>query len=301
MSTNTLAAKVGVHYTKINKALAFIDSRGGLTKVDPPEPKADLPEQKIMVNYSFKPKGDCLKLIPIGDIHIGAAKGLVDYPSLLGTVKYVLSHDDTKVIFMGDYVDGTIHGLGSPSGHPSPWEASMTPTEQYALFYDKVLHPLAAADKLLGLLPGDHDDWLRKDRGFDADATLLKYLPALKKVPYLRDGFWLTLKVGKQFYTIYGRHGEGGCRTDSGRRAVVQRQFERIDADVKLTGHHHMLDTWRTPSMSAGQIRKSYVVMCGTFLRYQGGYAESWGLYPNATGVAKIKFFKNEWDIHISI
>lgn len=303
ISVNALAAKTGVHYTVVERILESLKSKGLLPEPQMASPEVNLPKPLTFVNYEFNPKGSCIRIIPINDIHIGAPEGQVDWEKLLGTVDYICNTEDTYAVGLGDYIDGMPHGFTTDRGHPSPWESEHNPTEQAWLFFDKILYPIASKGKMLGFLMGDHDGWLWQDRGTNIDQLLAKFLEINTnyRVPYLANGFWMSLKVGQYLYNMYGIHGSGNAKTDSGRRGVVSRQFERINADVKLTGHHHLIDTWKTPYMDNGIVRKSYIVMCGTMHKYEQSYAQDWGLHPNVTGAAKIKFYKNERDMHVSI
>lgn len=303
VSQNALAAKAGVHYTVVKRIVEELDSKGLLPEPEAASPKVELPKPVSIVNYEFKPHRKYISVVPINDLHIGAGEGMVDWEKLRGTVKYIVDTDDTYAVGLGDYFDFGPHGFTTDKGYPSPWEAEHNPTEQIALWFDEVFYPLAKNGKLLGYLMGDHDGYLWKDRGTNIDQLLAKFLEMTTdyKVPYLTDGFWMNLKVNSYLYTIYGIHGSGGCKTDSGRRAVVSRQFERINADVKLTGHHHMIDAWKTPYMDNGVIRKSYIVMCGTMMNFENSYAQAWGLQPGITGAVKVKLYRDQRDIHVSI
>jgi hypothetical protein len=305
LSVNSLAAKAQCHYTVARRVVEELKAKGLLPKPEEAAPTVQLPEPISLVTYNFKPKSGFIRLVPVTDTHIGAPKDGVDWPKLKGMISYIVNTPDTYAVGLGDYTDGMIHGFTTDRGHPSPWECSHNPTKQIALLFDEVFLPLAKAGKFLGYLMGDHDGWLLADRGLDMDSLLSKFLnlTSTSKVPYLTDGFWMNLKVDDYLYTVYARHGMGSGTTDSGRRSTVSRQFERVNADVKLTGHHHIIDAWKTPYMDNGVIRKSYIVMCGTMLRYQGTYAENWGLHPGVTGFAKIKFYgkEHERDCHVTI
>lgn len=311
-SQNALAAKIGVHYTVVAKAVEKLKELGELPEIPMPEPKVELPIPQSILNINIKTDEDCIRIIPLGDIHIGAQEGVVDWEKLKGTIDYILSKKNTYVIGMGDYIDGSIHGLSAVTAHPSPFEAMYNLTEQVAVFWDEVLTPLAKADRILGIAPGHHDQWMNRDRGQDIDALLCKFISKETGhvVPYLSDGFFMNIKLsrawphngnGKQLYSIYGKHGFGGTKTAGGRRSVVERQFANIMADVKLSGHHHQIDTWKSDMMIDGVMKKGYIGMTGTFMKFRGTYAESWGLAPNVTGVIKVKLFAEKHDVHISI
>lgn len=303
MSSAALSARAGVHYSVVDRMKEELRKRGELPKLPGPEEYPDLPIPQNIVNLKFTPIGDCIKVIPFADAHIGGEKGTVDWDLIRGVVKYVVDHQDTYTILMGDLTDGAIHGLGSIRGHPSPFKALYNMGGQWSVLLKKVIEPLARNGKILGLIPGDHDTWIDEDRGMDLNAFMVQSISDLTgwKVPYLTDGAWLNLTVGEQYYTVYARHGDSSAKTDGGRRQVVDRQFGRINADMKLSAHQHMIDAWKTPSYNQAVIKKGYTVMCGTFFKYEKSYAEKWGLNPGITGVAKLKFFKDRWDMHVSI
>jgi len=47
--------------------------------------------------------------------------------------------------------------------------------------------------------------------------------------------------------------------------------------------------------------KKRLYVLTGHFLEYHGTYQEQFCKIPGKLGVAKIKLFKDRWDIHVSI
>ena len=79
-------------------------------------------------------------------------------------------------------------------------------------------------------------------------------------------------------------------------------------ADVYLYAHTHELMSLTLEKRELRKVgrnsfvsrKKVYYVLTGGFLEYEYSYAERKNMYPVKTGVAKIKFYGQEWNIHIS-
>jgi len=48
------------------------------------------------------------------------------------------------------------------------------------------------------------------------------------------------------------------------------------------------------------QREKKYFCLTGSFLGYENSYAQRKNMYPTQTGVLKLKFFGDRWDVHVS-
>lgn len=247
------------------------------------------------LNTTLKPSGTegggRIRIVPLNDIQVGSPG--TDYDLLRGTIKYILKNPGTYALGLGDYINGTVH---FSRGHPSPYSDTHNLTEQYSTVRD-LFRPLAGASKIIGLIAGNHDSWLKDEKGLDIVGILSDEL----SVPYLQDGCLITCRVGKNTYQIYARHGAGSSMVLSTKVAAMVRQTQGIVADLYVMGHHHEVMAVKQAHFINGQYRKSYLVMSGSFEKWEGSYAQAWGAHPSVTGVPKIKLYAGEWDIHIGV
>jgi hypothetical protein len=79
------------------------------------------------------------------------------------------------------------------------------------------------------------------------------------------------------------------------------------NADVVAYGHTHELST-ATRIINDINIkdkvvieRKQYIVMTGSYTKWEGGYAQMKSLQPTKLGSPKAKFLSTEHDVHFSL
>ena len=234
-----------------------------------------------------------LKLIPLGDVHLGAPTCDVD--KFLGTVDYI-KRSRSRVILMGDLMEAASkHSVGAG------WvEQVQSPQRQLDALYN-VLKPISS--QILVLLDGNHEFRIRKQSGLAVSKILAKMLG----VKYGGYSCFVYLRVKKFNYVIYAQHGSSNAWYPHTKLTAAMRTARHTDADVYLYGHTHELLPLSVPRQTLNKrsksikARKQYFVLTGGFLEYHGSYAERKNMYPVKTGVAKIKFYGNRWDIHCSV
>lgn len=250
---------------------------------------------KDVLSYTFKT--DEIRLVPVGDIHFGVPPQHLDLRILKGTLEYILKREDTYMIGMGDYCDcALLNTLGEP------YEAMFNPREQVDAITD-LFQPLADKEKILGILTGNHERRVFRQTSFDPAEIIAKNLG----VPYCDYSQFFKFKVRKHVYNIYATHGESRATTPGGKLNALLRLGNIAQADVYLMGHvHELFSIPRAKLMIDNRhnkltYKKSYFVLTGHFLNYKGTYAERKGYQIGKKGVAKIKFFGDRWDIHVSV
>ena len=235
---------------------------------------------------------DRINLVPIGDIHLGAAE--CDWDKVEREVEYILTHQDHYTIGMGDYCN--FANRNSNRKGPSVYADALSPMQQYEKLYN-LLKPLADQKKLLGLLKGNHEEWIYEDSGIDIVALLCQALD----VPYLGSACDLVIGVNEIEYTAYALHGSSHAKTSASKMGSLYNATRDILADIYLQGHVHQVAASKASKWIGGKETKSYYILTGSFLKWQFGYAQKWGLSPNPTGVAKISLFANKKDVHVTI
>ena len=243
-----------------------------------------------LVNYSFDV--DELKLVPLGDVHYGSPT--CNWDKFVKTVQYI-KDSGSYTILMGDLMEAaSSHSVGSG------WvEQTTTPQDQLDDLYE-ILEPIK--DRILVLLDGNHEDRIWKHSGIQVSRILAQRLG----VPYGGYSCFVKLKVGKSNYIIHAQHGSSGARFAHTKLTAVMRVATYADADVYLYGHTHGLTAqstlYRNVSLRNKMVytRKRYFCLTGSFLEYDGSYAQRKDMQPVKTGVVKLKFFGKRWDIHES-
>ena len=244
------------------------------------------------IKYVYK--GNEMKLIPDGDLHLGAPT--CNLQKFLNTVGYI-KKSKSRTILMGDLME-----CASKSSVGSGWvEQTNTPQKQLDVLYD-ILKPIK--DQIIVLLDGNHEYRIWKTSGIKVSEVLAQRLG----VPYGGYSCLIGLKVNDQQYVIHAQHGSSNARIPENKIKDAVKTAEHTSADLYLYGHTHGLSsTVRSKKELHFQgkklklvEKKAYFVLTGGFLEYPHSYAERGNMHPAKTGVAKIKFFGDRWDIHVS-
>ena len=234
------------------------------------------------------------EVVFFGDVHYGhptcdieRAQRMIDY----------CAEKHIYVLGMGDYIEA---GLRESIGD-SVYMQNLNPQEQMEFMVD-MFTPLAEKGLLLGLLIGNHEGRILKRTSVDPGKWMAKVL----RVPYLGYGCWNLFYVGKQSYTAYTIHGSTGSRYVYTKLKALIDISHNFDADVLAMGHVHEL---ADDAVLVQQIdkkrkvvteRKKFVILTGSYLKYDGSYAQEKGYPMGKLGSPKVKFFAKKHDIHIS-
>ena len=216
-----------------------------------------------------------------------------------GNLEYLTETDDNAIILMGDLLE-----MASRRNASDIFEQTISPQRQIDDMID-ILDPLK--DDILCMVEGTHERRPYKDYGITATYIMAKQLG----VKYVYPGANIFISIGDygktQNYTIYATHGKTSAWTSSGKMRACERLSQAREANIYLHAHVHDLDVytgikykpdWKNRKMKC---HKQYFVLTGHFLEYDGSYAEAFTYPPGKPGVAKIKLFKDRWDIHVSV
>jgi hypothetical protein len=210
---------------------------------------------------------------------------------------------------MGDVFD--VSTLASAS---NPHYSAMNLNEAIRFAYD-LFSPIK--DRILGGVSGNHEQRLEKYAGFNPLQTFCETLG----IPYAGYSAVLRFKTGKYKrktglvspnveYLMFLHHSTGGGSTLGGKlnRAVkLEEVFE--GADAYLIGHSHakILGEKSVAYLSKSGNGKATIkykriayIDCGSFLEYDGSYAEEKMLAPSTTGAVRIRMNGVKKDLHIS-
>lgn len=238
------------------------------------------------------PKGkDSVDVMFIGDIHLGSPQ--CDKPRFLRIVDYCLKNN-VYVMLMGDLIEvGTKDSVGA-----GVYEQEFCGQSQYEQMVD-LLMPLADRKLILGLHNGNHEERVYKTSGINVAKMFARELG----IRYLGDACWSKFKVGHQIYTIYSLHGRTGSRFDGTALLALERISTSFFCDLIAMGHAHKLiySTVIIQRIENNMVKehKKTLLITGSFLKYDGGYAQVVGLPISKLGSPKATFFSSKKDIHI--
>ena len=243
----------------------------------------------------IKPNKDYAEVVFCGDWHLGARE--FDRPRLVRMLNYCL---DKKiyVFLMGDLIES---GLRTSVG-ASVYRQTFNPQKQMEEVID-LLTPLANKKLLLGALEGNHELRIEKEAGL----SVTKIICRLLGIPYLRTACWNLWYVGDKSYKIYTLHGSSGSRFVYTKLKALVDISHSFDADLLAMAHvHELAETSqivqyvdRTRKMVLE--RKKYLILTGSYLKYEESYVQERGYPISKLGSPKVKFWgKGKKDMHIS-
>jgi hypothetical protein len=163
------------------------------------------------------------------------------------------------------------------------------------------LAPLAKKELIVGLLTGNHEARVYDATGINVSKAIANELG----VSYLGDACWNVFRVGSQRYTCYSLHGRTNARFDGTALLALERISTSFDADIVAHAHTHKLANssvliQRTVNRCVKEFKK-HLILTGSFLKYDGGYAQVVGLPISKLGSPKVKLFANRHDVSVSI
>lgn len=238
-------------------------------------------------------KAHPMRVIPIGDIHIGAAN--VNKAKLNEIIEWIKRTENTYVIGMGDYCD-CIDIKDKRFDIKAVDKRFYKDLDDIAgAQMDYIINLFAPIqDKILVMIPGNHEDKLRTRYSVD----IMKYLKDGLAVDVGDYMTYLRLSFNrKQFHTspitLWLQHGWFAGRKMGGKVNQLSDVASSYDADVHIAGHSH--DLFATTSekvmLPPGRMipikQKKIFINSGTFLETVSLEGTSYG-EQKAYSVAKI-------------
>lgn len=243
------------------------------------------------------PYFDSIEILPLSDLHIGDS--LCDYRLVLERIDYIKSTPNCFCILDGDLMDTAI-----ASSIGDTYAANLQPMEQLKRCVE-IFEPIK--DKILAVLPGNHENRVYKSDGLDITEIMCtqlgiseRYSPttALVFVRFGKNG-----KGRKQVYTIYVTHGSGGGRKEGGKVNRAADLAAIVDADIYVMGHVHQPTTFKEAfyrvnyGNSSMACEDKLFAICGASLRY-GGYGDKAGFKPASLATPHIYLNGHKREIH---
>lgn len=243
-------------------------------------------------NLELKRGKDYAEVVFIGDVHLGSPQ--CDKPRFLNMIDYV-KKNSIYVFLMGDLIEtATRQSIGA-----GVYEQESIAESQYEQMCN-ILRPLSDKKLLLGTHRGNHESRIYDMTGYDISKALAREL----KIPYLGDACWSRLKVGKESYSVYSMHGRTGARFDGTALLAIERIAVSFAADLVAHGHSHKAINSNILYQKTvnGVVKefKKFLLITGSYLKYDGGYGQTLGLPISKLGSPKVKFFTDRHDLSIS-
>ena len=176
-----------------------------------------------------------VKVYAVGDLHAGAIQS-----DLKGWERFnqmILDDPMAYVIFVGDLMNNATRSSVS-----NPYEDIMRPRDQ-KIYLKEHLADLAKAEKILAILPGNHENRSLKDAD---DSPMYDVAAKLDLEDIYRDNLVLIkLVLGKNMhspnvYMLLATHGDGGGALTGGTVNKYERFAANWDGiDIFYFGHSH--------------------------------------------------------------
>ena len=234
------------------------------------------------------------EILFFGDLHHGhpqsqtkKAKDMLDY---------ALEHK-IYIFCMGDMIEA---GLSTSIGD-SVYMQKLNPQQQMEEVID-LLEPLAKANLVIGYLSGNHCARIANATGIDISKIICRQLG----VTYLGGAGWTVVSVGNIRYSIYTSHGSGGSRFKHTKLKKVMDQAAWIDSDIIAMGHVHsvasevIIKQAYNRTKNRIEEKKQYVCLTGSYIAWNGTYAEVQGYPPTKLGSPKAKLMADKKGVHFS-
>lgn len=228
------------------------------------------------------PYADVIEIIPMADLHIGDSQ--CDYKLILERIEYIKNTKNAYCILDGDLMDTAI-----ASSIGDTYSANIQPMEQLKHCVT-IFEPIK--DKILAVLPGNHENRVYKSDGIDITEIMCAQLGIADK--YSPTTALIFIRFGntgghnhnrRQIYTVYATHGSGGGRKEGGKVNRLADLAVIVDADIYIHAHTHLPLIFKESyyRVSAANSSVSLVdklfINCGASLNY-GGYGDKAGFKP---------------------
>lgn len=239
-----------------------------------------------MPDYYFDNDDECLDIIPFYDIHYGHYGHKNE--KFLKYIRYIKETENVFTFLGGDIMENALD-----DGRGMTYDESKPPKTQLREIYE-LLAPIA--HKILFCIPGNHEWRTFKRAGIDPMAVLAKWLD----VPYFDGPVYCSITGAGYKWKIYAFHGNSSANTKGGKMNSAGRPRRFTDfINFYVSGHCHdpVINSetciCEDPINARLAYRTQWVVICPSFLRFEGTYAYRAGYEPPGKGGVKLRLYKN--------
>lgn len=230
------------------------------------------------------PFAEEIEIHPMSDLHIGDSQ--CDYKLILERIEYIKNTPNAYCILDGDLMDTAI-----ASSIGDTYAATHQPMEQLKHCV-KIFEPIK--NKILAVLPGNHENRVYKSDGLDTTELMCAQLGIIER--YSPTTALLFIRFGdsgshnhnrKIRYTAYVTHGSGGGRREGGKVNRLADLASIVDADIYIHGHTHLPLVFKESFYRVCEGNSSVALVDKLFvntaacLNY-GGYGDRQGYKPSS-------------------
>lgn len=216
----------------------------------------------------------------MADLHIGDSCS--DFKLIMERIEHIKNTPNAYCILDGDLMDTAIaSSIGDTYG------ANLQPMEQLKQCV-KIFEPIK--DKILAVLPGNHENRIYKSDGLDITELMCAQLGISER--YSPTTALLFIRFGRtqqrnrpQLYTLYVTHGSGGGRREGGKVNRLADLAAIVDCDCYIHSHTHLPVIFKesffrvSGSNSSVALVDKLFVNTAAALNY-GGYGDKQGYKP---------------------
>ena len=228
------------------------------------------------------PFAEVIEVHPMADLHLGDSNS--DFKLIMERIEHIKSTPNAYCILDGDLMDTAIaSSIGDTYG------ANIQPMEQLKLCV-KIFEPIK--DKILAVLPGNHENRIYKSDGLDITELMCSQLGIIKK--YSPTTALLFIRFGRQsgemhhrpvLYTAYVTHGSGGGRREGGKVNRLADLASIVDADIYIHAHTHLPLVFKESFFRVSSGNSSVALVDKLFVNTAasldyGGYGDKAGFKP---------------------
>ena len=228
------------------------------------------------------PYADTIEIHPMADLHLGDT--MSDYKGIMERIEYIKNTPNAYCILDGDLMDTAIAtSVGDTYG------ANIQPMEQLKLCV-KIFEPIK--DKILAVLPGNHENRVYRSDGIDITQIMCSQLGLQGR--YSSTAALLFVRFGEQngkrhnrpmLYTLYVTHGAGGGRKEGGKVNRLADLVNIVDADIYIHAHTHLPVIFKESYFRVSMGNSSVALVDKLFVNTAavldyGGYGDAAGFKP---------------------
>lgn len=228
------------------------------------------------------PYAESIELYPMADLHIGDPNS--DYKMIMQRIEYIKNTPNAYCILDGDLMDAAIaSSIGDTYG------AFLQPMEQLKMCVT-IFQPIR--DKILAVLPGNHEHRIYKSDGLDLTEMMCaqigivdRYSPTTALV-FIRFGkSKKSIENRRQLYTVYVTHGSGGGKKEGGKVNRLADLASIVDADIYIHAHTHLPLIFKESFYRVSSMNSSVALVDKLFVNTAaaldyGGYGDKQGYKP---------------------
>lgn len=249
------------------------------------------------------PKNEDLTIIPVSDVHLGAAEHMQRQWELF--CQSVLENENVKLVLCGDLINNATRSSVS-----NIFEETMRPSEQKKVMA-KMLEPLR--DRILCAVSGNHERRSLKDADDEPTYDICCKLDIEDR--YRENIAFVKLQIGDKdadgmrnpTYMMAVSHGAGGGILTGGAVNRNERFGYVLDGvDILITGHTHKPYVTQPAKIVVDghnnkvSLKPFKVVSASAWLDY-GGYAAQKMLLPSSHASQVITLAGNKKEIKVTM